>query len=336
LYYNKLEEFGNLQSHIDSLQVMYFQVQDSIKTAQLKQQYLQSYTSFSQTLADFTKKSNQALVKDLVLANLRPQPQEPIKNPAAYLPYIQNHYFDRIDFNNPHLIYSSILIDKVMDYVFYLTVSNEKETQNKLYKKAVSDVLQRIDNQEVKSGIIQALIQSFAKDENTVLTDYLFDEFYDKLPETYRNKVYENGIKQELKTAVGRMAQDIVWKENDTEKSLLKMEGYRYYVLIFWSATCPHCLKEVPKVHEFLKNRKDVKVIAVALETEKSKDKWQSEKYYYPEFSHVLALKKWENPLVRSYNINATPTYFILDADKKIIAKPYEFSDLVNFFKDKE
>ena len=46
---------------------------------------------------------------------------------------------------------------------------------------------------------------------------------------------------------------------------------------------------------------------------------------------HVFGGNKWENKIVKTYNINATPSYFILDSTKKIIAKPYELSDVKAF-----
>ena len=47
-----------------------------------------------------------------------------------------------------------------------------------------------------------------------------------------------------------------------------------------------------------------------------------------PNWHHVLGLNKWENKTAKAYNINATPNYFILDANKKIIAKPIPLEEL--------
>jgi hypothetical protein len=50
---------------------------------------------------------------------------------------------------------------------------------------------------------------------------------------------------------------------------------------------------------------------------------------------HGIGLGKWENPLVQTFAIAATPTYFVLDASKTIIAKPYDFEGLEAFFRNK-
>jgi len=44
----------------------------------------------------------------------------------------------------------------------------------------------------------------------------------------------------------------------------------------------------------------------------------------YPDFIHVLGLGKWDNPTSNAYGIESTPSFFLLDKDKKIIAKPYD------------
>ena len=48
---------------------------------------------------------------------------------------------------------------------------------------------------------------------------------------------------------------------------------------------------------------------------------------------HILGLKKWENPIARTYQIYATPTYIVLDKNKKIIAKPETLVELKKIMK---
>jgi len=331
-YAQTVHFIGEKQQKIDSLQVLIFQEKEVTKLEELTKKYKSYQKNLIQYTNNFYQKEKNTLIKDLIKANTRIQPQEPIKNPEEYLPYIKEHYFDFVNFSNSNLVHSPILVDKVMDYVFYLTVSRDEETQNNLYKEAVLEVLQRIDNQEQKSGFIQALVQSFAKEENIQVTDYLFSEFYDKLNPPFQKKGFKSTIQKDLSTAVGRIAGDITWVEDKKTLRLYELKDYDHYVIVFWSSTCPHCLKELPKLYEYTKDKKRIKVIAVGLETEESKAKWKSETYYYPEFTHVLGLEKWETPVARLYNVYSTPNFFVLDANKKIIAKPYEVVDLKVFF----
>ena len=40
---------------------------------------------------------------------------------------------------------------------------------------------------------------------------------------------------------------------------------------------------------------------------------------------------EWDCPFVDDYAVTATPSLYLLDKDKKIVYKPYDFKDLVNF-----
>lgn len=335
-YYTNLNAIGEKQQKLDSLQVLYFQSDDLNTLDDLKKEYLKQQELLDTFITKFNSTENNQIVRDLIKANTRIQPKEPIRNPEEYLPFVKKHFFDSIDFSIENLIHSSILIDKLMDYVFYLTVSRDSEMQNKLYKEAVSNVLGIIENQELKSGFIRALIQSFAKEENISLTDFLFDNFYNKLDFDFQDATFRTDMQQDLKAAVGRIASDITWEEDDKIIKLSELKDYDNYIIVFWSTTCPHCLKEMPKFYDYIKDNKKTKVISIGIETEESQIAWKSETYYYPEFTHILGLGKWENPIARAYNVFSTPNYFILNTDKKIIAKPYELVDMKVFFKGLE
>jgi len=331
-YYLHLNNMGFLQQKLDSLQVVYFQDKEPRSLKKIEKEYKKNKGLVQSYLQDFNETEKDPIIKDLINANKRVQPKEPIKNPEEYLPFVKEHFFDTIDFSNENLIHSSLLIDKVMDYVFYLTISRDFEIQNKLYKQAVTHVMENIDKQALKAGFVQSLIQSFSREENITLTDYLFTNYYDKLPLEVQNVEFKNAMQQDLKTAVGRKASDINWKEGDKNMKLSEQDGYDYYIIIFWSTTCPHCMKEIPKLFEYTKDNEKVKVIAIGMETKESRGAWKSETYYYPTFTHILGLGKWENPIARDYNVLSSPNYFVLDAKKTIIDKPYEMVDLKVFF----
>ena len=40
---------------------------------------------------------------------------------------------------------------------------------------------------------------------------------------------------------------------------------------------------------------------------------------------------KWDNPIGDNYGVSATPTYFVLNKDKKIVSKPYDFKALKEY-----
>jgi hypothetical protein len=77
-----------------------------------------------------------------------------------------------------------------------------------------------------------------------------------------------------------------------------------------------------------------MKVVAFALE----KESFVWENYKRTKLSgwhNVLGLNKWQNEIARTYNIMSTPTYLVLDKNKKIIGKPYEIKDVKEFLNNK-
>ena len=120
--------------------------------------------------------------------------------------------------------------------------------------------------------------------------------------------------------------------KNKVTKKLSELTGAETYIIVFWSSTCSHCLDKIPKLRKFLKThtKEKIKVMAIALEDEPNS--WEVLKKKYPEFIHVYGKGKWDNEIGNNYGVTATPTYFVLDKDKKIVNKPEDFDDLKKFF----
>jgi thiol-disulfide isomerase/thioredoxin len=96
----------------------------------------------------------------------------------------------------------------------------------------------------------------------------------------------------------------------------------KYTVIFFFDPDCGHCKKETPKLVEFKsKTSYDVGVYAVAADSsmknirnyvkEMKMDKFVTVSYYYSSVGHYREL----------YDAETTPTYYILDREKKIIGR---------------
>src|SRR5690606_27115784 len=101
------------------------------------------------------------------------------------------------------------------------------------------------------------------------------------------------------------------------------------YLLIFWSSTCSHCLKELPEIRDTLKNIEPQELQVIAFGLEEEEFPWKETVKDYPNFIHVYGEGKWENKTSNDYNITSTPTYFILDKDKNILEKPENLEALL-------
>jgi thiol-disulfide isomerase/thioredoxin len=101
-------------------------------------------------------------------------------------------------------------------------------------------------------------------------------------------------------------------------------------MVLFFSSTCSHCQVEVPEFYSFSKEFYNMKVIAIGLEDEK--ESWEKAIENLPGFTHILDLQKWDSEKVKDYGIMAIPSYFLLDKDKNIIAKPENVAEIKSMF----
>lgn len=325
LYQNYLTEIYNAQKNLDSIQISAIQNPDK----NYKRTYKKALAAVKKTQQIYTEASNGMYVQPFIIANSRANPTTIATTAKEYMDNLNTNFFKNIDFSNKTLLNSSFLIDRFIDYIFYVNISDDIETQQLLYKKSIKKVVSKINNSVLKKDAIEFITSQFAEKKNLHMVDYLFDNYYDEIPDSVKNKEFKTELLKTLATEVGRKAPNFVWNEDEERMSLKTLDEAENYLLVFWSSTCSHCLKEIPKLHAFLKDYPSIKVIAFSLERDKFT--WNEIKKDLEGWHHVLGLNKWQNKVARTYNINSTPSYFILDNDKTIIAKPEHFIDVTDF-----
>lgn len=118
---------------------------------------------------------------------------------------------------------------------------------------------------------------------------------------------------------------------NTTAKTLHTVKADKK-VIVFWSSTCSHCETELPQLlakYNDLK-AKNIQIVGLSLDTDK--DSYSKKISAFP-WINDSELKGWNSTYSETYNIHATPTYFILDANNKIISKPEHVGDVLEYFK---
>lgn len=125
--------------------------------------------------------------------------------------------------------------------------------------------------------------------------------------------------------------QVFVQATNTSAKSLTDVKSDRK-VIIFWSSICSHCEAELPTILEKYNamKAKNIQVIGLSLDNEKAS--YENKVKNLP-WINDSELKGWYSSYVDKYNVHATPTYFVLDANNKIIAKPDHAADVISYLK---
>jgi len=265
-----------------------------------------------------------------------------IKSNAPYIPAsyedletyknnLKHHYIEPVDFGNPLIQSSDFLIDRVMGFIFGMVNNDNSE-----YKEQIDILVNEIGPGEkvIEVILLEMAWRNFKTMENPEMANYVSDKYLLDLSKQFNYDALTEDLISYKNTAIGAKAIDfeITNNGNNNPTSLHQLDNAENYLVVFWSSTCGHCLEELPRVKALLADKKNIKVVALGME-EDSDANWREKINEYPDFIHVLALGKWDNPISNAYGIKATPTYFLLDKDKNITAKPYDYEALEKILK---
>jgi thiol-disulfide isomerase/thioredoxin len=254
--------------------------------------------------------------------------------------YYKSHYWDNLDFADARYLRTPVYHNMLSRYLEKLTlqypdslikeidlVVNKARANYELFQYSVS----WITNTYEKSNIMgmDAIFVHMAE------TYYLTDDV-GWIDSTQRAKIEERYTKTKP-LLLGKKAPNVILADTAQKEwfNLHKLDA-KYTILYIWSPTCGHCKKITPKMHDLYLKYKDqgVKVFAIGTEYENvewlkyirdNKLSWinVSDSPEYP--NNVL---NHPNNFRENYDVFSTPKIYLLDKDKKIIAKKLEDEQL--------
>lgn len=257
------------------------------------------------------------------------------------------HYFDYFNPADSFYLHTNILPEKLDIYLSLpldntptsLETSGQKEEK---VKRAADAWMQKVSsNQQVVEWSLNYLFKVLEKQKMYDALYFLYNKYVQSTlsdcdpPAAYKSLHEKMSVLKNIQ--IGSAAPDF-----EIEKGKLSLYALQsdYTLLLFWATWCPHCMEEVPKIRDVVNQinaqlnskGKNLMVLAVSLDTNKTQ--WQR---YVTEnnllsFINFSEYKGWQSEVVKKYNVYATPTMFLLDKDKKIIAKPETAEQLVNIF----
>ncbi|MEM1002331.1 MAG: thioredoxin family protein [Bacteroidota bacterium] len=285
------------------------------------------FKTLVETQKAYESSASGMLALDLIQAN-HPYIPKSYEDVSTYSNNLKRSYFEHIDFDNEFLQSSSFIKDRINGFLFQVA----SKSSNADYKSRVDDIAKAIANSkaETRLDIYQLLWEEFIQLNNDELTTYIAKTYLLEAANASNNSKLVDKIVAQQRISIGSRAPNFDVVNKDVKTDLHNLPKDKQYLLIFWSSGCSHCLEELPKVHTILANKKDIKIIAYGLED--SAAQWESSIKAFPDFIHIFGTKKWDNPIVAKYSLSATPTYFLLDKDKTILAKPYDYKALEGIF----
>jgi thiol-disulfide isomerase/thioredoxin len=241
----------------------------------------------------------------------------------------------------PLFLNSTVLMQWVWSYLFqYKNETLGREEQAKNYMNGI-DTLANMFNTvpDVRSNIFIEVGKAFEQSGYDEVSLHIY-EVYLLTNTCHADEAIKIKAENLKNIQVGKTAPDILFDNMVTDISSLYKIKAKYTLLVFWVSWCSHCRELIPKLAEFYKEANMAQnnapayfqVLAISLDT--SKQEWVNY-----QIAHNLSwynysdLKAWKSKVAEAYCVSSTPTMFLLNEDKKIIAKPISVAELLKELK---
>ena len=279
----------------------------------------------------YEEKSEGTLVNHFIKANQPYIPNE-LETLGDYIKNVTADYFTNIQFNDEVLQSSNFLIEKSLAYINGTVtegISKEQSLKNNVDK--VEDQTRLLDL-NFQKYFIEKLWQNLVNYNLISTANYLAERYLIPIANQLNDTVLVLKLTQFKNLSIGNPAPDFIL-DDGSGKKLSELDIAENYILVFWSSGCSHCLKEIPQLYQLSQELNSTKYKIIAVGLEEDTFKWTNEIVKYPNFINVIKLKKWNNTIVSDYALTSTPTYFVLDKDKKFLEKPESFDALKAYLK---
>lgn len=272
------------------------------------------------------KVAGNLLVSRIIRAYKTPEYLDYLKKPGA-VPYknsyefLRDHYFDNIDMKENRLLHTEVLYVTITRYMN--TFGDPQSSEN--YIRAADTVLKKFSvNPAFEEYALTLLLNTFEHSSWEKVFTHLVDTYvspnscevegaqeYLALSETIRN------------LAVGKPAPPIEMKDSNGKEFSLGQSKGRMTLLFFWSSECPHCHAVMPAIKGIYDQwqPKGFEIVAISIDTDEAA--WRAAlRGMDPRWIQLCDLKGFDSELLKTYNTWKTPGFFLLDAQKIIVAKP--------------
>lgn len=335
IYYDYLKERNKYLRKFDLLAtpVEYYPPSDSFYY-DLRNQYVKIQEDYAKYISDIIDTNPNAWATKIIRQR-RPLYFDPELNEAGRREYNIAHYFDPIDFSDVELIRSNIYTTLAIDYMSLYSNPNfsQEQLENAFIIAVDKIMLEAMDNNIIYDFIVDYLVGGFERFHFDKVLDYIAENY---APEQCENEERKTDLQTRLSKYAeltnGKQAPDITIPDADGKQIKLSKIRAEYTLVVFWASWCPHCIETLPKIlsiYENSTNRKKLEVLSVSLDKEMEEWKSAIDSANYT-WLDACDFNGWESQAAIEYNVYATPTMFLLDKDKKIVAKPITFDELTS------
>ncbi|MDD3876237.1 MAG: thioredoxin-like domain-containing protein [Bacteroidales bacterium] len=249
--------------------------------------------------------------------------------------YYKSNYFRYIDFTDDRLLRTPVFYNKLNNYITNLVL----QIPDSVIKEADALIAMANDNREMFKYLVW-FFTNFSERSNIMGMDAAFVHMAETYYMTNRafwvspeqlQKITERAAK--LKPLLlGKVPPNVTVMDSIGRRFSLLDVRADYTILYIWSTDCGHCKRMTPILKEFYLENRDKGIEVFALCTETDIDEWKAKVIEY----NAPWINVWDpfnmSEFRDKYDVYSTPVIYLLDKDKKIIAKRIDASQLKDFF----
>lgn len=292
---------------------------------------------------DIIEKQPNTLLATLLNAMREPELPAQLRKPAnkedsvAAYRFFHDHFWDGVNFWDGRLAYTTFFEDKLDKYYSDLVYPNPdsviREMDNMLAYATPSEEMTR---QLLLKFVNRYLNQRYMWEDAVFV--HLFEKYfaqrdYDWLTPAGRKTITDRAYNL-MANIMGKPAADIELPDSNGVSHQLYADTAQYTVVCFWDATCGHCKETLPKLDSLFQEKwknKGVSIYAISKQTDGTRADWLEflRKNNFSGWTNVFYSKDDEQARVNAsipgysqlYDVQTFPTLYLLDKDKRIIAK---------------
>jgi len=250
--------------------------------------------------------------------------------------YYKNHYWDKFDLQDNRLMFTPIFDMRLDEYFNKLVVPfpdsmiveadaflEKVRPASETFKYSLHWLTRNAETSKIM-GMDEVFVHMV---ENYYMKG---DAFWLDSATVAR---YEDRAKKIAPNVLGNIAPDIEAQDLNTlqDKPLYSMNS-KYTLLIFWQYDCGHCVSEVPQidsVYQSVLKDKGVEIYSVITQGEVSKIREAVAKLGVAHWNTVVDTSN-KKAYQSQYDVYSTPKVYLLDAQKKIIGKSLDHSNILD------
>lgn len=238
-------------------------------------------------------------------------------------------YWKDTDFSDTTLISSKSFSDQLIVF-FYSFTDGDEQHFDSLSIAGLGFVLNKAKvNMRMYEFILDFALNGYAAMGRDQVTDYLLN--YPQLAEG--EITMEEGLRLDSitepyqKVKVGAKAPDFSGVAIDGRLYHLYDSKAERIIVVFWSTDCEYCHDFLVQIRKHLDLKSDFELVTFALAEDKNDVTKTVKKMRLPGY-HFYDGLRWEGKAFLDFHVTSTPTVFLVDAEKTIVCKPYDWDEL--------